>query len=307
MRSILFLFLDGVGLGKADPLTNPFASARMPGLEALLGGKKLVVENIPLESERATLLGLDAGLGVSGLPQSATGQATLLNGANVPAAIGNHYGPKPNQAVAEIVSESNLFKRLKEEGLEVAFLNAFPPSYFNAVESGRRLYGTIALAAARAGVPLRTMDDLRLGNAVSADFTGQGLHDRLNIRDVPIITPQEAGERLAQLSQVVNFALFEYWLTDYAGHGQEMQAALDLLATFDHVLGSLTSEWNDETGLIVVTSDHGNMEDLSTRRHTDNKVPCLIIGNLRLRREFTDGLNDLTGIAPAILRFFNRV
>jgi 2,3-bisphosphoglycerate-independent phosphoglycerate mutase len=305
MTSILFFFLDGIGLGKADPLTNPFANTRMPALEALLGGKKLVQENIPLESERATLLGLDAGLGVDGLPQSATGQATLLNGENVPASIGNHYGPKPNPAVAEIVSESNLFIRLKEKGRQVAFLNAFPPSYFDGVKSGRRLYGTIALAAARAGVPLRTMDDLRMGNAVSADFTGEGLRDRLNIQDAPIISLKEAGKRLAHLSQAVDFALFEYWLTDFAGHGQDMQVAMDLLAAFDQVFGALAQSWNDDAGLIVFTSDHGNMEDLSTRRHTENKVPCLIIGDQKLRREFASGLNDLTGIAPAIQRLLD--
>ena len=91
MKRLLFFFLDGVGLGKADPIINPFAAATMPTLERLLGGKKLTLESVPLESKRATLLALDATLGVAGLPQSATGQATLLNGKNVPAVIGNHY------------------------------------------------------------------------------------------------------------------------------------------------------------------------------------------------------------------------
>jgi 2,3-bisphosphoglycerate-independent phosphoglycerate mutase len=50
--------------------------------------------------------------------------------------------------------------------------------------------------------------------------------------------------------------------------------------------------------LILITSDHGNMEDLSTRRHTDAKVPGLVIGGKHQR--FTDGLTDLTGIAPRI-------
>ena len=36
--SILFMFLDGVGLGANDPLTNPFAGAEMPNLQKLLDG-----------------------------------------------------------------------------------------------------------------------------------------------------------------------------------------------------------------------------------------------------------------------------
>jgi 2,3-bisphosphoglycerate-independent phosphoglycerate mutase len=303
-KTLLFLFLDGVGLGKADPGINPFTLAKMPTLQALLGGRRIVSESVPLETEKATLLALDAGLGVSGLPQSATGQATLLNGKNVPAEIGNHYGPKPNPAVAQIVAESNLFKQLIQAGLSTAYLNAFPPSYFAAIASGRRLYGTIALAAAQAGVPLRTLEDLRKEQAVSADFTAQGWRDRLKLPDAPLVTPSQAGERLARLAQEVNFALFEYWLTDYAGHAQDMPAALDLLAMFDQVFGALVEHWRDEDGLIVLTSDHGNLEDLSTRRHTANPVPCLIVGAPELRRPFAANLHDLTDITPAILHFF---
>jgi bisphosphoglycerate-independent phosphoglycerate mutase (AlkP superfamily) len=44
------------------------------------------------------------------------------------------------------------------------------------------------------------------------------------------------------------------------------------------------------------------MEDLSTRRHTTNPVPALLIGQPAARREFSAGLNDLAGITPAILR-----
>lgn len=304
MKKLLFFFLDGVGLGNDDPEINPFSASTMPILQGLLGGKKLILETVPLETSRATLLALDANLGVAGLPQSATGQATLINGKNVPAEIGNHYGPKPNQAVAKIVSENNLFKRLKQNGLNVSFLNAFPPSYFEAIGSGKRLYGTIALAAARAGVPLRTIDDLRQGRALSADFTGVGMRERLKLKDIPIITPEDAGRRLSRLSEESSFSLFEYWLSDYAGHGQDMKAALELLGTFDRVMDGLIECWHDEEGLIVLTSDHGNLEDLSTRRHTDNPVPALIIGGSELRREFSKDLKDLTGIYPAIMSFF---
>lgn len=304
MKHLLFLFLDGVGLGKNDPAINPFAKANLPALEELLDGRKLIAANAPYESQSAMLLALDANLGVPGLPQSATGQATLLNGKNVPSSIGVHYGPKPNQQVAEILTEGNLFKTLRQRGLKTGFLNAYPPAYFEAIGSGRRLYGAIALAAARAGVPLRTMEDLRNGEAISADFTGQALRERLKLPDTPVITNQEAGRNLALLAEKHHFSLFEYWLTDYAGHGQDLQAACSLLEAFDEVLGACIQAWDPEQGLILLTSDHGNLEDLSTRRHTFNPVPCLIIGKQELRRQFANGLKDLTDIAPAITNFF---
>jgi 2,3-bisphosphoglycerate-independent phosphoglycerate mutase len=302
MKRILFLFLDGVGLGEDDPRRNPFALAEMPNLRHLLGGRRMIANVAPLESPRATLLALDASLGVPGLPQSATGQATLLTGLNAPEKLGYHYGPKPNQAVAELIFTYNLFRTLKQAGLSVAFLNAFPDAYFEAIGSGHRLYGTIALAAVRAGVPLYTVDDMTIGRAFSADFTAQGWRDRLGYEDTPLIEPGEAGIRLAAQAQCFEFSLFEYWLTDFAGHEQDMKAACDLLVTFDQVLGGLLDNWDDRSGLVLITSDHGNLEDLSTHRHTSNPVPGLLIGEPELRRQFAKGLHDLTGIAPAIER-----
>ena len=299
---VLFFFMDGVGLGADDPATNPFARAEMPRLQALLGGRRLLAEAAPWEGERATLLALDARLGVSGLPQSATGQATLLTGVNVPAALGYHYGPKPNPAVAEFVRNGNLFNHLSKEGRRVAFLNAYPPRYFHGIESGRRLYSAIPLAATSAGLSLMNTADLEAGRAVSADLTGQGWRQQLGLPEAPLLTPEQAGRRLAELASIYDFALFEYWLTDYAGHHQDMAEAVRLLEGFDRTLGGLLESWNDEEGLILFTSDHGNLEDLSTRRHTMNPAPALLVGAPGLRREFAAGLHDLAGIAPAIQR-----
>ena len=66
------------------------------------------------------------------------------------------------------------------------------------------------------------------------------------------------------------------------------------------MLSGLLSIWNDEDGLILITSDHGNIEDLSTRRHTLNPVPAIIIGNPDHRAQFSAGLSSLSDIAPAI-------
>ena len=311
----LFLFLDGVGLGADDPGINPFALVEMPHLQGLLGGDRLLLDAIPaveagdptrftsLQTERATLLALDASLGVEGLPQSATGQATLLTGVNVPAAIGYHYGPKPNQAVAEFLRNGNLFTTLQRSGRSAALVNAYPPGYFAAIESGRRLFSAIPLAVSSAGLPLRTSQDLLAGMALSADFTGQGWRDRLGLPETPVLSPYKAGERLAALAREVDLAFFEFWLSDYAGHAQDLESARTLLTSLDQVLSGLLAAWDDEEGLVLLTSDHGNLEDLSTRRHTPNPVPALLIGDRAHRDAFTASLRDLTGVTPAILNF----
>jgi 2,3-bisphosphoglycerate-independent phosphoglycerate mutase len=305
----LFLFMDGVGLGANDPESNPLARAEMPNLVKILSGQRLVEEalgssNKPVITEFATLLGLDASLGIAGYPQSATGQAALLTGENIPAALGMHFGPWPNTQIIKYLKKSTIFHTLKQRGYQAALLNAYPQSYFDRVKSGHRLPGTVAMSVMEARIPLKTTQDLLAGEALSADLTGEGWRERLNIPETPVLTYFQAGERLAVLSRQYDFAFFEYWISDYAGHEAEMENSCVLLETFDKMLGGLLSTWNLPEDLILITSDHGNMEDTSTRKHTHNLVPGLVIGPPALRHKFVDSLTDLTGIAPAILQFF---
>lgn len=297
---ILFIFLDGVGLGADNPETNPFARVEMPVLQSLLGGQKLIAASAPFTGDRATLLPLDASLGIDGLPQSATGQTVLLTGINIPAEIGEHYGPKPNPAVAKYLLNDNLFSQLTKAGKSAALLNGYPPRYFDGVNSGKRLYSAIPLAVTSAGLLLFTKDDLYAGRALSADFTGAGWHEMPGFSDAPIYEPFAAGEKLRELASQYDFSLFEYWASDYAGHKQDMGWAVRQLEVFDGVLGGLIENWNDDEGLILITSDHGNMEDLSTRRHTDAKVPGLLIGSSEARAAFSSGLPSRTGVPPLL-------
>ncbi|HSL27562.1 MAG TPA: hypothetical protein VK900_00065 [Anaerolineales bacterium] len=297
---LLFIFLDGIGLGENDPETNPFARARMPNLNGLLEGRSLLKESAPFHGERATLLAVDPAVGVRGLPQSATGQAILMTGINIPAELGYHYGPKPNPEVAAYLREATLFSRFVKEGKKAALLNAYPPRYFDGIDSGKRLYSSIPLSVINAGLPLFRHDDLYAGRALSADFTGEGWRSMLGFLDAPVMAAQHAGRNLGALAREYDFALFEYWASDYAGHKQQMENAIDLMETFDVVLGGLIESWDD--GLILITSDHGNMDDLSTRKHTAAHVPALVIGDQAAREEFTRDMKQLTDIAPAIWR-----
>ena len=302
--NFLFIFMDGVGLGEDTQETNPLTAANMPCLTDLLDGHKLLAATPPLETARATLLGIDPNLGVDGLPQSATGQAALLTGKNIPALVGEHYGPKPNQPVRELLAQDTLFSRLAERGYSSALLNAYPDRYFEAINSGKRLYSAIPQAVVNAGIALKTKEDLYAGNALTVDFTGEGWHSFLDDEHTPIYTLAQAGEKLAGLAQSYDLAFFEYWPSDYAGHRQDQEEAIRLLENFDQVLDSLLANWNLDKGLILLTSDHGNMEALDTRRHTDNPVPALVIGAPEMRREFCRGVTSLADITPSILRFF---
>jgi 2,3-bisphosphoglycerate-independent phosphoglycerate mutase len=296
---VLFIFMDGIGLGENNPETNPLARAKMPNLNKLLDGRSLLKDSAPYHGDYATLLAVDPAVGVSGLPQSATGQAILLTGINIPAELGYHYGPKPNPEVAAYLKEATLFSRFVKAGKKTTLLNAYPPRYFDGIDSGKRLYSSIPQAVVNAGLPLFKHDDLFSGRALSADFTGEGWRRMLGFPKAPLMDARQAGRKLGTLAKEYDFSLFEYWASDYAGHKQQMENAINLMETFDDVLGGLVEDWDDD-GLILVTSDHGNMEDLSTRRHTDADVPALVIGNKSARDEFTRDMKNLTDIAPAI-------
>jgi len=299
---VLFIFLDGIGLGENNPETNPFARAKMPNLNRMLDGRSLLKDAAPFHGERATLLAIDPAVGVSGLPQSATGQGILVTGINIPAELGYHYGPKPNPEVAAFLNTETLFSKFVAAGKKVALLNAYPPRYFDGIDSGKRLYSSIPLAVTKAGLSLFKHEDLFAGRALSADFTGAGWRSMLGFPDAPGMDPHQAGRKLVKLAIEYDFSLFEYWASDYAGHKQDMDTAVGLMEMFDEVLGGIMHDLNEDELLVLITSDHGNMEDLSTRKHTHADVPAIVIGNKTAREEFTRDMNDLTDIAPAIWR-----
>ena len=298
-----FFFLDGVGLGSNDPSINPFSRASMPCLKDILEGNKLVAGDSPSNGIHFSLTGLDAVLGVPGMPQSASGQAALLTGLNVPNLIGGHYGPKPNEQIAKILAHGNLFINITSSGRNAGLINAYPQRFFDSINSGRRLLSAIPLAVESAGLTLKNSEDYFKGNALSADFTGKGWREHLKIADAPVYTPFEAGKKLASLALSYDFAFFEFWFSDYAGHAQDMASACALLTEFDEMLCGLLSSWDLSGNLLFFTSDHGNLEDLSTHRHTLNQVPALVIADSDVRKEFTDSLKSLVDVAPAIMSF----
>jgi 2,3-bisphosphoglycerate-independent phosphoglycerate mutase len=300
-RHVLIFFLDGVGLGESDPEINPFVNARLPNLTGLLGENWYLRDQPPRSRQRASLVPTNTTLGVPGLPQSATGQATILTGRNVPQLIGEHYGPKPNGAIAGQIAAGTLFGEVVGAGGTAALLTPYPQRYFDAIDSGRRLLSAVPLAATGAGVPLRTVDDLRAGKAISPDFTAQGWHDQLGYDDVPVVSPAEAGARIAALAQAHTFSFFEHWPSDRSGHRGSLQQAVEHLELIDEALGGLLDAWDDDSALLMITSDHGNIEAKDRRQHTANPVPTILVG--MGHDALAPVIRDLTDIAPVVRTF----
>jgi phosphopentomutase len=96
-------------------------------------------------------------------------------------------------------------------------------------------------------------------------------------------------------------AWFDFWPSDVAGHRSDMSQAVTLLEHLDAVLGGFLQAWGDWPDLAIITSDHGNLEDLSERGHTRNAVPGILIGPADLRAEVAPRLHRLTDFHDAIL------
>ena len=301
---ILFLFLDGIGLGDADPDTNPFAAVDAPVLHTLSNNKRWLATTGIQNSDRAIFLPLDPRLGVEGRPQSGSSQAAILTGRNIPEIIGRHYGPKPDAETRALIAENNLFKALVERGKSAKLLDAYPDGLHRNIARGKTLPSSIQQAFINSGQQLFTTDDLIAGKALTAEWTGDEWQSHLKIEGIPLYTPQEAGYKLVELSRNYDFAFHSHWLTDYVGHKGPFVKAIELLERFDGVMQGVLEKWNDSEGLIIITSDHGNMEVIGDRKHTENDVPCLIIGEKR--HEFANGLQKLTDLYPRILEFLTR-
>jgi hypothetical protein len=296
MAHILLIFLDGIGLGDDNPEVNPFAVVNMPTLTALTNGKRWLRGIGRQESERAIFVPTDPRLGVPGRPQSASGQATIVTGRNIPQLIGEHYGPKPNPAIRKLIAEDNFFKQVVAHGKKAAIINAYPPRLHNAINRGKILRSSYQQALHDAGLPMFTDETIYNETALSSDWTGEGWRSELGYTDTPVYSRHEAGRRMVEISRQYDFAFFSHWFTDIVGHRGPLEDGVALLELFDGVMAGALDAWDDDEGLIVVTSDHGNLEDISTRNHTENDVPTLIIG--REKASFAEGLTDLTGLVP---------
>ena len=267
---ILFLFVDGVGLGSDDADVNPLAAADMPRLQDLLGGP-LTASVASRSDDGLVVRALDARLGHGGLPQSATGQTALLTGRNAAEVMSGHYGPWPGPTLKRELEDATLF-HVAPGTAELA--NAYPPGYFAALEAGRARVNVPVYAAQQAGVDLFDLDDYRDGQGLAADLTGE--HFAELDPEIEPVPARDAGGRLASHAKRATFTFFDLWWTDRIGHRGTFHDAVVFAERLDAFLEGVLDGLDGTT--LVLTSDHGNFEDKTTRTHTERPVPLLAVG-----------------------------
>lgn len=285
---VLLFFIDGLGIGTRGP-HNPFDGLADAAPLAIFQDER---PSFPFDG---VLAPTDACLGVEGRPQSASGQTTILTGVNAPAAIGYHKQGFPNQALLDIIREHSIFLQLQRAGVKrITFANTYTQRFF---DNRPRWISATTAAVEAAGLRFNVVDDLRAGRAVYQDFTNAMLIERGEM--VSLRTPEEAGEVLAHIVARNDFTLYEYFITDKMGHAQDYDAARRVLAALARFIRSLLTKLDLKDVTVILTSDHGNIEDLSLRNHTLNPVPTIVWG--RHREQLAARIRRLTDITPVIV------
>ena len=294
---LLFVFLDGVGIGEDDGERNPFARAVIPTLQELMGGSTPTLGSSHTSGPLGRAFPLDASLGMPGIPQSGTGQAALLTGADAASLFGRHFGPWTPVSLRPLVEETSLLRTARAAGRSVAFANAYPRGW-PGPRGSRRVAGP-PLAARGAGLLDRHQEALARGEAVSSEIVNEGWRRHLGFEWIPEVSEIQAGRNLAAIASRHDLTFYAHYATDTAGHRGGMDGAVAALERVDRFLSGLMEALPGEATLLIA-SDHGNLEDV-TAEHTRN--PALGVAAGPGSEALSADLGDIRDVAPAILRF----
>jgi len=299
MHSTLLIFLDGVGIGQKNPENNPFFQRKVKFLSENFG-EIPHLENQFISKDNKYLFPTDANLEIEGLPQSGTGQTSIFCGVNAAKIVGKHFGPYPFSTLKPIIEKENIFNYFIQKNMNVCFANAFPKIFFDYINSGRNRLNVTSLMALYSNLKLQTVDDLLNETAVSSDITNRRWNERLKY-DIPEITPEMAAERLLNITSQNQFTLFEYFFTDHLGHGRNLDEFDILFNDLDRFLFTIISKIPDNTTLLIC-SDHGNIENISVKGHTNNPTLTISAGFGAL--ELKNRIKDLSDIKSSIIDLY---
>ncbi|MCX7781246.1 MAG: metalloenzyme [Negativicutes bacterium] len=293
---ILFIFIDGIGLGDANPATNPLvrfaASFFLKNFSA-----PLTRELGHFATKHISLIPLDAKLGVAGLPQSATGQTTLFTGINAARIMGRHIQAFPGPQLVNVIAEHGIMKRICALGRKATSANMYTPNYLELVRQRKRRHSVTTRLILEAGLPLRSLPELAQRCAVYQDITNEML-PLFGWDGIPVIKPAEAARRLLTIAQEHDFTLFEYFQTDRCGHKQNWERAETIIHDLNELLETIQYSLPEDM-VTMVCSDHGNFEDLSTKTHTLNPIPLILFGCGS--QQLAGSIRQMTDVTPAIL------
>ncbi len=271
--SVLLFFIDGLGIGTRGP-QNPFAG--LPGAEPLA-----------IFSDQQTTNGSNEDAA------EIDHQRTIFEGTIVPTDA--HKQGFPNSAMLEILRDHSIFLQLTRAGVgPITFANTYTQRFF---EKRPRWVSATTAAMEAAAVPFRQVADLKAGHAVFHDFTNQLLIERGE--DVELRSAEQAAQVLASLGSEHKFTLYEYFITDKIGHKQDGQLARTTLQNLARLIRELLARIDLTRTSVILTSDHGNIEDLSSRNHTLNPVPTIVWG--ANKEQIANRIETLADITPAIV------
>lgn len=294
-NSIVFIFLDGLGIGVSDSHVNPIARLK----EEIFPHGEDQLWSLPFHGIARRV---DAQLGVPGLPQSATGQTTLFTGRNAAQAIGRHLPGFPTPTLKQIIHESSIFRRILDLRGRVTFANCYSPGFFR--KPPRWVSVTTSMCQST-GTTLRTIRDLEEGKGLFFDFTNAILKERG--MEVELFSPSRAAKVLADLAADFDFCLYENFVTDLIGHRLGMAEACSHLIQIEEFLLALLDAVDLSRVSVVVTSDHGNLEDMTNGTHTTNPVPILVWGPIRRDFEQPEESLSLCDVTPRIIKHFTEL
>jgi hypothetical protein len=191
--------------------------------------------------------------------------------------LGKHLSGYPNQTLRELLEKESILTKITQRGKKAAFINAYRPVFFeHGPDALIRYLSVTSIANWKAGLKFHSFEDLRAEKSIYHDFTNQELIKRGF--QVPIFTAEKAGLILAKASKCYDFCLYEYFKTDHAGHAQNIDNAVSLLIQLEKFILTVIANIDLKNSLIIITSDHGNIEDISITTHTRNPVPLIVWG-----------------------------
>jgi bisphosphoglycerate-independent phosphoglycerate mutase (AlkP superfamily) len=114
-----------------------------------------------------------------------------------------------------------------------------------------------------------------------------------------LITPQDAGRNLARIAARHHLTVFEFFLTDLAAHRRIDRSPVAVVEMLDALLQGAAEAADLRRTLVVLASDHGNIEDGGADTHTRNPVPTMLIG--AGRETVGRRVHMLTDIKPALV------
>lgn len=291
------IFIDGVGIGKEDYVNNPFFKYQFKTFTKIFG-KIPSIQNQVIESNSSYIFPADARLGVEGFPQSGTGQAAIICGVNAPKIVGKHFGPYPYSSLLPIIKDQNIFRHFLAKNRKVFFANAYPKPFFDYIKTDKPRLSVTPLSCRFSGVRLNTTTDVRKGRALTAEITNDKWNQRLGYK-LPAIKPERAAIRLLRIALRNSFTLYEYYLTDYIGHGRYEGDIELVLSILDEFLYTVLSKMNRSNTTLLICSDHGNVEDLSIKTHSLN--PSLTLSAGKHAKHLFDSIKNISQIKKAII------